>query len=56
MVESIKLLDVLEANLDEIAAHWAADVKKDAARIDTSDIYIIRGILITPFPYPLRHR
>ena len=29
MVESIKLLDVLEANLDEIAAHWAADVKKN---------------------------
>ena len=29
MVESIKLLDVLEANIDEIAGHWAADVKKN---------------------------
>lgn len=29
MVESIKLLDVLEAHIDEIAAHWAADVKKN---------------------------
>jgi len=28
MVESIKLLDVLEANIDEIAANWTADVKK----------------------------
>ena len=29
MVESIKLLDVLEGNIDEIAKHWAADVKKN---------------------------
>ncbi|MFO7569511.1 MAG: hypothetical protein R6W75_06905 [Smithellaceae bacterium] len=29
MVESIKLLDVLEDNIDEIAQHWAADVKKN---------------------------
>ncbi|HQL00156.1 MAG TPA: hypothetical protein PK090_05260 [Smithellaceae bacterium] len=29
MVESIKLLDVLEANIDTIAAQWAADVKKN---------------------------
>jgi len=29
MVESIKLLDVLEANIDEIAQHWAAEVKKN---------------------------
>jgi hypothetical protein len=29
MVESIKLLDVLEANIDEIAGKWAADVKKN---------------------------
>jgi len=29
MVESIKLLDVLEANIDEIAGQWTADVKKN---------------------------
>jgi hypothetical protein len=29
MVESIKLLDVLEANIDEIAEQWAVDVKKN---------------------------
>lgn len=29
MVESIKLLDVLESNIDEIATHWLADVKKN---------------------------
>jgi hypothetical protein len=29
MVESIKLLDVLEANIDDIAGQWAADVKKN---------------------------
>lgn len=29
MVDSIKLLDVLEANIDEIAANWTADVKKN---------------------------
>jgi hypothetical protein len=29
MVESIKLLDVLEANIDEIAGKWAADVKRN---------------------------
>jgi hypothetical protein len=29
MVEYIKLLDVLEANIDEISGHWAAAVKKN---------------------------
>jgi hypothetical protein len=38
MVESIKLLDVLEANLDEIAAHWAADVKKNKRTVHYRDI------------------
>ncbi|HPC86406.1 MAG TPA: hypothetical protein P5238_01305 [Smithellaceae bacterium] len=38
MVESIKLLDVLEANIDEIAAHWAADVKKNKRTVHYKDI------------------
>jgi len=29
MVEYIKLLDVLEANIDEISGQWAAAVKKN---------------------------
>lgn len=38
MVESIKLLDVLEANLDEIAAHWTADVKKNKRTMHYRDV------------------
>jgi hypothetical protein len=38
MVESIKLLDVLEANIDEIAATWAADVKKNKRTAHYRDI------------------
>ncbi|HOC60079.1 MAG: hypothetical protein KBA28_13155 [Syntrophaceae bacterium] len=38
MVESIKLLDVLEANIDEIAANWTADVKKNKRTEHYSDI------------------
>jgi|SRR5512145_1839194 len=38
MVESIKLLDVLEANIDEIAAHWASDVKKNKRTAHYRDI------------------
>lgn len=38
MVESIKLLDVLEANIDEIAAHWAADVKKNKRTVHYQEI------------------
>jgi hypothetical protein len=38
MVESIKLLDVLEANIDEIAGHWAADVKKNKRTVHYKDI------------------
>ena len=38
MVESIKLLDVLEANIDEIAGHWATDVKKNKRTVHYKDI------------------
>lgn len=38
MVDSIKLLDVLEANIDEIAGHWAADVKKNKRTVHYKDI------------------
>ncbi len=38
MVESIKLLDVLEANIDEIAGQWAADVKKNKRTVHYKDI------------------
>jgi len=38
MVESIKLLDVLEANIDEIAVHWAADVRKNKRTVHYKDI------------------
>ena len=38
MAEYIKLLDVLEANIDEIAAHWAADVKKNKRTVHYKDI------------------
>ena len=38
MVESIKLLDVLEANIDEIASRWAADVKKNKRTVHYRDI------------------
>jgi hypothetical protein len=38
MVESIKLLDVLEANIDEIAGQWAADVKKNKRTVHYQDI------------------
>ncbi|MBP7340822.1 MAG: hypothetical protein PHG54_06195 [Smithellaceae bacterium] len=38
MVESIKLLDVLEANIDEIAAQWAVDVKKNKRTAHYRDI------------------
>jgi hypothetical protein len=38
MVESIKLLDVLEANIDEIAGHWAADVKKNKRTTHYQDL------------------
>jgi hypothetical protein len=38
MVESIKLLDVLEANIDEIAGQWAADVKKNKRTPHYQDI------------------
>jgi len=38
MVESIKLLDVLETNIDEIAGHWAADVKKNKRTAHYQDI------------------
>jgi hypothetical protein len=38
MVESIKLLDVLEANIDEIAWHWAADVKKNKRTTHYQDL------------------
>lgn len=47
MVESIKLLDVLEANLDEIAAHWAADVKKTKERRITG-IFLMRSCWFRP--------
>ena len=39
MVESIKLLDVLEANIDEIAAQWAADVKKNKRTVHYRDVH-----------------
>lgn len=38
MVESIKLLDVLEANIDDIAGQWAADVKKNKRTAHYQDI------------------
>lgn len=38
MVDSIKLLDVLEANVDEIADHWALDVKKNKRTVHYHDI------------------
>ena len=38
MTESIKLLDVLEANIDEIAGHWATDVKKNKRTTHYNDI------------------
>lgn len=38
MAESIKLLDVLEANIDEIAGHWVADVKKNKRTAHYKDI------------------
>jgi len=38
MVESMKLLDVLEANIDEIAGHWAADVKKNKRTVHYKNI------------------
>jgi hypothetical protein len=38
MAESIKLLDVLEANIDEIAEHWAVDVKKNKRTVHYKDI------------------
>ncbi|MEN6468350.1 MAG: hypothetical protein ABFD45_05310 [Smithella sp.] len=38
MEESNKLLDVLEANIDEIAGHWAADVRKNKRTPHYQDI------------------
>ena len=38
MVESVKLLDVLEANIEEIAGHWAIDVKKSKRTVHYRDI------------------
>ena len=38
MVESIKLLDVLEANIDEIAGQWATDVKRNKRTPHYQDI------------------
>ena len=45
MVESIKLLDVLEANIDEIAGQWAADVKKNKRTPHYQDIPTERLVL-----------
>lgn len=45
MVESIKLLDVLEANIDEIAGQWAADVKKNKRTPHYRDIPTERLVL-----------
>jgi hypothetical protein len=38
MVESMKLLDVLEANIDEIAGYWTADVKKNKRTVHYQQI------------------
>ncbi|MRR16303.1 MAG: hypothetical protein EG826_07585 [Deltaproteobacteria bacterium] len=45
MVESIKLLDVLEANIDEIAGQWAEDVKKNKRTPHYRDIPTERLVL-----------
>ncbi len=45
MVESIKLLDVLEANIDEIAERWAADVKKNKRTVHCHDLPTERLVL-----------
>ena len=38
MEDSIKLLDVLEANIEEIAGQWAADVRKNKRTAHYKDI------------------
>lgn len=38
MTDSIKLLDVLEANIEEIAGHWAVDVRKNKRTVHYRDI------------------